>query len=145
MIMAEPTRKKGKAASIDKHIGSQIRIRRAFLGISQERLGEAIGVTFQQIQKYESGANRVSVARLHEISKVLECSLDYFVYGDGLPVPNQESDLEESATKIDEQKEEFEKLWKRTLKIKDPNNRMAAIKTATHVIDGYIKAEKKNV
>lgn len=69
------------AGAIDKHVGDRIRVRRVQLGMSQERLADALGITFQQVQKYEKGTNRVSVGRLHQIASALEVPLDYF-YGD---------------------------------------------------------------
>lgn len=74
----EPTKKKGRANSIDEHVGVQLRQRRALLGLSQEKLAEQVGITFQQIQKYENGANRVSASRLYEFSKVLEIPVNFF-------------------------------------------------------------------
>jgi transcriptional regulator with XRE-family HTH domain len=61
--------------TVDAYIGARMRERRRALGITQERLGELLGVTFQQVQKYEKGANRVSAARLFEICKALEVTL----------------------------------------------------------------------
>lgn len=75
---AEATKKKGRANSIDEHVGLQLRQRRALLGLSQEKLAEQVGITFQQIQKYENGANRVSASRLYEFSKVLEIPVNFF-------------------------------------------------------------------
>ena len=66
---------------IDKHVGKRLRLRRTILGISQDVLGNAVGVTFQQIQKYERGINRVSASRLFEISKALEVPVQYFFGG----------------------------------------------------------------
>jgi len=57
---------------VDKYVGSRVRMRRIMLGMSQERLGEALGLTFQQIQKYETGANRISAGRLFEIAAALD-------------------------------------------------------------------------
>lgn len=74
----EVTKKKGRANSIDEHVGLQLRQRRALLGLSQEKLAEQVGITFQQIQKYENGANRVSASRLYEFSKVLEIPVTFF-------------------------------------------------------------------
>ena len=56
----------------DKHVGSRVRLRRMLLGMSQERLGDSMGLTFQQVQKYENGKNRVTAARLFEICRVLK-------------------------------------------------------------------------
>lgn len=63
---------------LDSHVGARIRLRRTMLGLSQEKLGEAIGLTFQQIQKYERGANRVSASRLFDIAKVLDVPIGFF-------------------------------------------------------------------
>ena len=69
----------------DVHVGSRLRMRRNMLGISQEKLGEKIGLTFQQVQKYERGANRISASRLHELSQVLDVPVSFF-YDDTDPV-----------------------------------------------------------
>ena len=63
---------------IDKHVGSRVRMRRMLLGMSQERLGQALGVTFQQVQKYEKGVNRIGASRLQQLSDVLEVPPSYF-------------------------------------------------------------------
>lgn len=79
--MAETQRKtKGTADIIDKHVGKQLRHRRTLLGISQEKLADAIGVTFQQVQKYERGTNRISASRLYSFSKILDVSIDFFYH-----------------------------------------------------------------
>lgn len=71
-------RKTDKPNPIDVHVGSRIRLRRNMLALSQEKLGEAIGLTFQQVQKYERGANRVGASRLHELSRVLDVPVSFF-------------------------------------------------------------------
>jgi transcriptional regulator with XRE-family HTH domain len=71
-------RKKDSANHIDAHVGSRIRLRRMLMGMSQERLGEAVGLTFQQIQKYERGTNRVSASRLYDLAEVLEVPVAFF-------------------------------------------------------------------
>lgn len=63
---------------VDVHVGNKLRERRNFLRISQDRLGRDLGLTFQQIQKYEKGANRVGASRLYEISRLLKVSTSYF-------------------------------------------------------------------
>ena len=68
----------GKPNPIDVHVGNRVRLRRTRLGMSQERLGEALGLTFQQVQKYERGANRVGASRLYDLSRVLEVPVSYF-------------------------------------------------------------------
>ncbi len=62
----------------DAHVGSQVRMRRTMLGMSQEKLGAAISLTFQQVQKYESGMNRIGSSRLFELSKVLDVPVSFF-------------------------------------------------------------------
>jgi transcriptional regulator with XRE-family HTH domain len=66
---------------IDIHVGARIRMRRKLLGISQEKLAEQLGLTFQQVQKYERGANRVSASKLFEIARSLQSSVSYFFEG----------------------------------------------------------------
>ena len=70
-----------KEKSIDAHIGSRLRLRRLMRGISQESLGELLSVTFQQVQKYEKGTNRVSASRLYEMAQILDVPIDYFFDG----------------------------------------------------------------
>ena len=67
-----------KPNPIDVQVGSRVRLRRNMLGLSQEKLGEAIGLTFQQVQKYERGANRIGASRLHELSRVLDVPVSFF-------------------------------------------------------------------
>ena len=69
---------KGFPNPIDVHVGQRIRSRRTLLGMSQEKLGEAIGLTFQQVQKYERGANRVGSSRLFDLARVLDVPISYF-------------------------------------------------------------------
>jgi transcriptional regulator with XRE-family HTH domain len=69
---------KNVANEIDAHVGSRLRLRRLLLGISQEKLGAALGLTFQQIQKYERGANRVGASRLFDLSRTLDVPVSYF-------------------------------------------------------------------
>jgi transcriptional regulator with XRE-family HTH domain len=67
--------------SIDIHVGSRLRMRRMMLGMSQEKLGEAFGLTFQQVQKYEKGANRVGASRLQQAAQILGVSVPFFFEG----------------------------------------------------------------
>jgi len=75
---------------IDVHVGSRIRLRRNMLGISQEKLGESLGVTFQQIQKYEKGSNRVGASRLQAISSILNVPVTFFFEGGPGGAPESE-------------------------------------------------------
>lgn len=70
-----------RATSVDAYVGKRIRLRRIALGFSQEKLGEMVGITFQQIQKYERGANRVGASRLYDIAGALDVPLDFFFAG----------------------------------------------------------------
>tara|TARA_B100000963_G_scaffold352656_1_gene366174 strand:+ start:121 stop:579 length:459 start_codon:yes stop_codon:yes gene_type:complete len=64
--------------AIDLHVGKRVRLRRTLLGMSQEQLGASLNITFQQVQKYERGANRISASRLWDISQILDAQISYF-------------------------------------------------------------------
>jgi transcriptional regulator with XRE-family HTH domain len=70
--------REGRPSPIDVYVGARIRLRRTLLGLSQERLGDQIGLTFQQVQKYERGANRVGASRLFDLARVLDVPISYF-------------------------------------------------------------------
>jgi len=73
----------------DKHVGARVRMRRMMLGMSQEKLGDALGLTFQQVQKYEKGANRIGASRLQQIAHILQVPVSFFF--EGAPaVPGQQ-------------------------------------------------------
>lgn len=65
----------------DKHVGSRVRMRRMMLGMSQEKLGNSLGLTFQQVQKYEKGTNRIGASRLQQISHILQVPVEFFFEG----------------------------------------------------------------
>jgi transcriptional regulator with XRE-family HTH domain len=67
--------------AIDKHVGSRLRMRRMMLGMSQEKLGEAFGLTFQQVQKYEKGTNRMGASRLQHAAHILDVPVPFFFEG----------------------------------------------------------------
>jgi transcriptional regulator with XRE-family HTH domain len=71
----------GDPRPVDVHVGGRVRVRRTLLGMSQEKLGAAVGLTFQQIQKYERGANRIGASRLFELSRVLDVPISFFFEG----------------------------------------------------------------
>lgn len=91
----------GRPNPIDVHVGSRVRLRRTLLGMSQEKLGDAIGLTFQQVQKYERGANRIGSSRLFDLSRVLDVPVSFFF--DDMPAeiaesaPGSDSELAESS------------------------------------------------
>jgi transcriptional regulator with XRE-family HTH domain len=66
---------------IDKHVGSRVRMRRMMLSMSQEKLGDALGLTFQQVQKYEKGTNRIGASRLQQIANILQVPVSFFFEG----------------------------------------------------------------
>ncbi|MBS1018503.1 helix-turn-helix domain-containing protein [Gluconobacter cerinus] len=76
-VKAEP-KSASAAGPVDVHVGNRIRLRRTLMGLSQEKLGEALGLTFQQIQKYERGANRVGASRLYDLARVLDVPIGFF-------------------------------------------------------------------
>jgi transcriptional regulator with XRE-family HTH domain len=66
---------------VDRHVGSRVRMRRMMLGMSQEKLGNALGLTFQQVQKYEKGTNRIGASRLQQIAHILQVTVAFFFEG----------------------------------------------------------------
>lgn len=98
-------RKRGRRGSpeswsVDSHVGQRVRMRRTLLGMSQEKLGEAIGLTFQQVQKYERGANRISAGTLFRLGQVLDVPVSFFfdAYSDPqLPISSHPSVVVHSA------------------------------------------------
>ncbi len=76
---------------VDVHVGARIRLRRKMRGASQAQLGEALGLTFQQLQKYERGTNRISASRLHDLSVYLETPVAWFFEGLARPEADDES------------------------------------------------------
>ncbi|HEX2552085.1 MAG TPA: helix-turn-helix transcriptional regulator [Microvirga sp.] len=85
---------KKSASAVDQHVGSRVRLRRTSIGMSQEKLGEALGITFQQVQKYEKGSNRIGASRLHHIASVLGVDVEFFFQG----IPKSEA--EKDSTRI---------------------------------------------
>ncbi len=104
---------------IDEHVGNRVRLRRTMLGLSQERLAEALGVSFQQIQKYERGGNRISAGRLYSISRVLNVPVSFFFQD----VPGHKTG--ESAAEDDESlaRRETLELVRAFYRIRDPRVR----------------------
>src|SRR5262249_28085144 len=86
--VSSPARSQGELAMsskapnpVDKYVGSRVRMRRIMLGMSQEKLGEALGLTFQQIQKYEKGTNRVGASRIQQIAEILQVPVSFLFEG----------------------------------------------------------------
>jgi transcriptional regulator with XRE-family HTH domain len=81
---------------IDVHVGGRVRMRRMLIGMSQEKLGEALSLTFQQVQKYEKGANRIGASRLYQIGRVLGVPVEFFFEG----VQLEKLDADETGSEI---------------------------------------------
>jgi len=73
-----PDPREHRPSPIDVHVGGRVRLRRTLMGMSQERLGEALGLTFQQVQKYERGVNRIGASRLFDLARVLDVPIGFF-------------------------------------------------------------------
>jgi transcriptional regulator with XRE-family HTH domain len=73
--------KKRRPNPIDKHVANRVRMQRMHLGLSQEKVANALGLTFQQVQKYEKGTNRISASRLHRLASVLQVTVPFFFEG----------------------------------------------------------------
>lgn len=93
---------------VDIHVGSRVRMRRTLLGMSQEKLGDALALTFQQVQKYERGANRVGASRLFEISQILDVPVSFF-FEEMTPETASMEAPAVSPTGVAENAEEFER------------------------------------
>ena len=87
---------------IDVHVGSRVRFRRMLLGMSQEKLGEKLGLTFQQVQKYEKGINRIGASRLFDLAQVLGVSVQFFYEEAPVIDGQQQPAADGSAEKVDE-------------------------------------------
>ena len=77
-LAAAQAEREAKHNPIDGHVGARMKLRRTLMGMSQEKLGEALGLTFQQVQKYERGVNRVSASRLYDLARVLDVPISFF-------------------------------------------------------------------
>ena len=85
---------------IDKYVGSRVRMRRLMLGMSQTKLADAIGITFQQVQKYEKGTNRMGSSRLQQVANVLKAPISFFFEGGPNPQVNGKVSLPEYVTEF---------------------------------------------
>jgi transcriptional regulator with XRE-family HTH domain len=114
--------KTDKPNPIDVHVGARVRLRRTLLGMSQEKLGDAIGLTFQQVQKYERGANRIGASRLYDLSRVLDVPVSYFFeeLGEGSPPSGMSEPSGEAFQANPMMKRETLELVRAYLRITDP-------------------------
>lgn len=117
---------KKKPNPIDIHVGSRIRLRRTMLGMSQEKLGESLGITFQQIQKYEKGTNRIGASRLQRISEILRVPVGFFFENGGSgPIDGATNELNSFLSS-----KEGLALNKAFIAIEDPNIRQKLVALA---------------
>lgn len=108
---------------VDVYVGSRLRKRRTALGMNQNSLGQKTGITFQQIQKYEKGTNRIGASRLYEFSKILGVSVDYFF--EGFDSNNSKKSLKDNRSNFNNK--EIFNLIKAFSQIKDPVVRKSII------------------
>ncbi len=143
-------RSQRSADSVDAHVGRQLRAQRTLQGMSQEKLGEALGLTFQQIQKYERGANRIGASRLYQLSKIFGVSVDYFFqdYSETLVHDSQMTGFRETAgptMKDPLMRRETLELVRSYYGIKNTRARKAIFELVKAMAKSTNQAEKDNV
>lgn len=122
--MEEEPKARAKPDERDVHAGVRLRQRRTELGMSQERLADAVGVTFQQIQKYERGVNRISISRVSALARVLEVPVEYFFTADTAPTPAYGfADQQDAFGDDPPRNPDTEELLRAFARIVDPNVR----------------------
>lgn len=143
--------KTGKPDPIDIHVGSRVRLRRGIMGLSQEKLAESLGITFQQVQKYERGTNRVSASRLYQLGEILDVSINFFfdgfnakdparVYGLSESMQEDFSWLEEKGGDLMERKETIE-LVRVYYSVQDPALRKSFMKMLKTLVSSQFAAD----
>jgi transcriptional regulator with XRE-family HTH domain len=123
----------GGTRRIDQHVGERIRARRAELGLTQEQLSQALQVSYQQVQKYETGANRISAGRIYEIARKLGVDVSYFFEGLGLDDPSEQPPLEHGGR----QRSAIE-LVRKFAQIDDPHVRSAIAGLVKAIVDRQV-------
>ncbi len=124
---------------VDSHVGQKVKARRLMLGMSQDELAQAIGLTFQQVQKYERGTNRISVSRLTEIGAALKVPLDYFLDGTPRLLPGRKLAIKgsgKSAVVDPLQDRDVRDLVKSYMSIKKPALKKQLLKMAKAISKG---------
>jgi len=128
---------------IDIHVGSRVRLKRTMLGMSQEKLGDQLGITFQQVQKYEKGTNRIGASRLQQIASILQSPVSFF-FEDAPGAPSENPGFGEANTSdqiVDFlSSSEGLQLNRAFLKIEDPKirrNIVELVKSLASSSDGY--------
>ena len=123
---------------VDVHVGGRVKMRRVLLGMSQEKLGERLGLTFQQVQKYEKGSNRIGASRLFDVSRILDVPVAFFYEGLG-EQPDPHAGLAET-TQSDylaefAQSSDCIQLMKAFMNIKQPHVRRSVIQFVKNLAD----------
>jgi transcriptional regulator with XRE-family HTH domain len=129
----------GHPHPVDVHVGARVRQRRTVLGMSQKKLGEAIGLTFQQVQKYERGTNRVGASRLYDLSRVLNVPVGFFFeeYARNRGLSEAPASTYEAST-IQRDSLELTRIYQRIL---DPAMRRRFLDLAKAVASAYLAAK----
>lgn len=127
---------------IDTYVGARVRMRRMLIGLSQEKLGERLGLTFQQIQKYEKGTNRIGASRLQQIATILDAPIAYFFEGAKVGTEERKGFAEKSPSYIADflSTSEGLQLNKAFLRIKQPRVRRKIIDLVKSLADGEDEA-----
>ena len=133
------------ATPLDAQVGNRVRMRRLMLGLSQTVLGDALGITFQQVQKYEKGANRIGASRLQRIADVLQVPVSFFFEEragteSSSRTPKEDSELADITRAL--ATSAGIELMKAFVKITDGNVRLQLVRLATAIVDG--QAAKKD-
>ncbi|MEQ8814880.1 MAG: helix-turn-helix domain-containing protein [Thalassobaculum sp.] len=125
----------GNPNPVDIHVGARVRLRRTLLGMSQERLGEALGLTFQQVQKYERGANRIGASRLFDLARALQVPVGFFF--DDLPEGVAEGGPPTAPVQDDDpmQRRETIELVRAFYRIQDPTARRRLFELTRSIAD----------
>src|SRR5690606_10979713 len=125
------------ANPIDIHVGKRLRLRRSILGLSQEKLAEELGITFQQVQKYEKGINRVSASRLYEVGKVLTVPVSFFFdeFGNDNRLSAGLAENDDDFQSEDVKSRESMNLLRAYYKISDPKVRKKALELIKSLSD----------
>lgn len=125
----------GNPNPVDVHVGARVRLRRTLLGMSQERLGDALGLTFQQVQKYERGANRIGASRLYDLARALQVPVGFFF--DDLPDGVAEGGPPAASVQDDDpmQRRETIELVRAFYRIQDPTARRRLFELARSIAD----------
>lgn len=139
--------KKNGPHPVDIHVGSRLKKRRSLMGLSQEKLADGVGLTFQQVQKYERGANRISASRLYQFSEILDVPVSFFYEGfssDNTAPAMGLSDNEQDGFEVEGDEDIFErketiKLLREYYSIPDPKLRADLFKMIKSMADSLKK------